>query len=91
MQFTIDVPEAGSYTLTAKVVTSNVEQSLQLAVNDSQTPTMISLPFTIGMWGESKPVTISLKKGSNKLYFWRDQAPQYGVALSSLTLKPSGK
>ncbi len=91
MQFTIDVPKAGDYKLSAKVVTSNVKQSLQLAVNDASSPTSIELPFTIGMWGESEPVTVTLKQGTNTLNFWRDQAPQYGVALKSFTLKPVGE
>ena len=88
MQYTIEVPKAGDYTLSAKVVTSNVEQSLQLAVNGADTPTTIVLPFTIGSWAVSQPVTITLKQGSNTLHFWRDKAPQYGVALKEFTLKP---
>ena len=91
MEFSIDAPAAGTYTLVAHVVTSNTEQSLQLAVNDASTPIAITLPFTIGMWGESKPIAISLKQGTNKLHFWRDQAPQYGVALKSFTLKPASE
>lgn len=88
MQFTVDVPKAGSYKLSARVVTSNVKQSLQLAVNDASSPTSTELPFTIGMWGESEPVSVTLKQGTNTLHFWRDKAPQYGVALQSFTLKP---
>lgn len=88
IQYTIDVPQAGTYKLTAKVVTSNVDQSLQVAVNGAGSPTTIALPFTIGMWGESKPVAVTLKQGTNTLHFWRDQAPQYGVAIKSFTLQP---
>ncbi|MFU8893254.1 MAG: SUMF1/EgtB/PvdO family nonheme iron enzyme [Luteolibacter sp.] len=88
MQFTVDVPKAGDYTLTAKVVTSNVDQTLQLAVNGAETPTTIALPFTIGAWGESEPVTVALNQGTNILHFWRDQAPQYGVAVKGFTLIP---
>lgn len=88
MQYTIEVPKAGNYTLSAKAVTSNVNQSLQLAVNGADSPVTMVLPFTIGMWGESKPLTVTLKQGANTLHFWRDQAPQYGVAVKSFTLKP---
>jgi hypothetical protein len=88
MQFTIEVPKAGNHTLTAKVVTSNVNQSLQLAVNGAGSPVTMMLPFTIGKWGESKPVTLTLKQGTNVLHFWRDRAPQYGVAIKSFTLQP---
>ena len=88
MQFTIEVPQAGPYALTAKVATSNVNQSLLLEVNGAPSPTTIDLPFTIGLWGESKPVTVILKAGTNTLRFWRDKAPQYGVAWKEFTLKP---
>ncbi len=90
MEYTIEVPKSGDYTLTARVVTSNVKQSLQLAVNGAGSPITIALPFTIGMWGESEPVTLTLKEGENTLHFWRDQAPQYGVAVKSFTLEPKG-
>ncbi len=91
IEFTVEAPVAGDYTLTAKVVTSNVDQSIQVAVNDAESPDTIRLPFTIGAWGESEPVTVTLKEGSNTLHFWRDQAPQFGVALKSFTLKPAGQ
>jgi hypothetical protein len=90
MEFTIDVPKAGSYTLTAHVVTSNMNQSLQLAINGDPSVTTLKLPFTIGKWGDSEPVTLTLKEGKNTLHFWRNQAPQYGVALKSFTLKSAG-
>lgn len=91
MAYTVDVPAAGNYTLTARVVTSNVNQSLQLGVNGDESPVHIALPFTIGAWGESEPVAIKLKQGRNTLHFWRDKAPQYGVALKHFTLKPAGE
>lgn len=86
MQYTITAPKAGSYSMTARVATSNINQSLQLAVNGADPAINIALPFTIGMWGESEPVTLNLKQGENTLKFWRDQAPQYGVAVKSFTL-----
>ncbi|HEX5791321.1 MAG TPA: SUMF1/EgtB/PvdO family nonheme iron enzyme, partial [Luteolibacter sp.] len=88
IEYTVEIPKAGAYTLSARVVTSNVDQSLQLAVNGEESPITIELPFTIGRWEESKPVTLNLKAGKNTLHFWRDRAPQFGVALKSFTLKP---
>lgn len=88
MEFSIDAPKAGDYILTAKVCTSNYHQTLQLAVNDASTPTTLKLPFTLGKWSPSESVTLTLKQGKNKLHFWRDQAPQSGVALKEFTLKP---
>jgi hypothetical protein len=46
------------------------------------------LPFTAGDWQESESVTLTLKKGENRLRFWRDQPPQYGVAVKQFTLTP---
>lgn len=89
MQLTLEVEQAGNYNLTSQVVTTNVEQSLQLSVNGEKTPTTIALPYTIGAWDESKPVTVTLQQGKNTLHFWRDRAPQFGMALKSFTLKPA--
>jgi hypothetical protein len=89
MEFTVEVPKAGTYTLSARVATSNVEQSLQLAVNGAESPTTVNLPYTLGRWADSEPVTVELKEGKNILSFWRDRAPQFGVAWKSLTLKPA--
>jgi hypothetical protein len=71
------------------VATSNVEQSLQLAVNGAESPLTVALPYTLGMWADSTPVTLELKEGKNTLRFWRDRAPQFGVAWKSFTLKPT--
>jgi formylglycine-generating enzyme required for sulfatase activity len=90
MEFSIDAPKAGDYILTAKVCTSNYHQTLQLAANGASTPTTIKLPFTLGKWNMSEPVTVTLKQGQNTLHFWRDQAPQSGVALKEFTLKAVG-
>lgn len=88
MQYTIDVPQAGTYTLSLKTVTAHYDQSIQLAVNGTDAPTNIKLPFTLGDWGQSEPITVTLKQGQNTLHLWRDQAPQNGVAIKSLTLRP---
>jgi hypothetical protein len=90
MTFAVEVPKAGTYTLSARVVTSNVNQSLQLDANDAKSPVTIKLPYTLGKWADSETVTVNLKEGTNTLHFWRDQAPQDGVALKSFTLKPAG-
>ena len=88
MQFNVEAPKSGTYHLTAKVVTSNANQSLQLNVNGTTTPATIHLPFTLGRWADSESITVTLNEGTNILHFWRDQAPQQGVALKGFTLKP---
>ena len=46
------------------------------------------VPFTVGKWKESRPVTITLKEGENTLRFWRNRPPQYGLAIKDFTLTP---
>jgi formylglycine-generating enzyme required for sulfatase activity len=91
MEYTLDLPAAGDYILTARIVTANPDQHLKVLANDSKPATNLSMPLTLGRWDSSKTVTISLKKGKNTLHFWRDKAPQYGMALKSFTLKPASR
>lgn len=90
MEYTLDIPSSSDYTLSAHIVTVNPDQHLELSVNDGPS-TSLSMPFTLGKWESSKPVTIALKEGKNTLRFWRDQAPQFGLALKFFTLKPAQK
>jgi formylglycine-generating enzyme required for sulfatase activity len=89
VEYSINVPRAGEYALTARVVTMNYDQMMRVAANDDTSGTRIGLPFTLGMWKETEPVTVSLKQGENKLKFWRVEGPQYGIAVKSFTLKPA--
>lgn len=78
MVYEVEVPKAGEYVLSAKVVTVGRDQSLDLKVNDE--PEMIKLPlhFAMGEWVDSAPVTIALKQGVNTLSFTRVQPEKYG-------------
>jgi len=88
VEYTINVPRAGRYALTAHVVTMNYQQMMNVAANDSS-PIRIDLPFTLGMWMDTEPVILNLNQGENKLTFWRVDGPQFGIAVKSFTLKPS--
>jgi formylglycine-generating enzyme required for sulfatase activity len=88
-EYEITVPRAGNYSLTAKVVTANYDQRLNVAANDSGSATVMTMPFTLGKWQDSPPVTVALKDGANILRFWRDGPPQQGMAVKSFTLKPA--
>jgi formylglycine-generating enzyme required for sulfatase activity len=87
--YKIDARKAGKYQLTAKVVTNNYGQYLIPTVNGEQQAAK-SLPFTEGMWKDSKPVIVELKQGENTLQFHRLQPPQRGIAVKSFTLSPAG-
>jgi formylglycine-generating enzyme required for sulfatase activity len=88
-EFEFNVPKAGQYTLTAKVVTVNYDQRMNVSANGSEPEVTMVMPFTGGAWGESQPVTVSLKEGTNVLRFSRTDPPQYGLAIKSFTLKPA--
>jgi hypothetical protein len=46
----------------------------------------LEMPFTVGNWQNSKPVTLTPEDGENTLRFWRNQPPQYGLAIKDFTL-----
>jgi formylglycine-generating enzyme required for sulfatase activity len=87
MEYQVNAPRGGTYELTAEVCTANYEQMLNTAVGDA-TPVVLEMPFTLGSWKPSKPVTITLEEGANALRMWRDNPPQYGMAIKSFALKP---
>jgi len=86
-EYSFEVPTAGKYALTARVVTVHMNQHLLLTPNDARTPIDIAVPYTIGMWEETKPVEIALVKGKNMLHFTRS-VPNYGLTIKHFTLTP---
>jgi formylglycine-generating enzyme required for sulfatase activity len=88
-EYKITVPRSGKYSLTARVVTANYDQQLVVSANDNESGITMTMPFTVGKWGECEPVTLTLKKGSNTLQFLRCNPPQKGVAIKSFELKPT--
>ncbi|MBL7223670.1 MAG: SUMF1/EgtB/PvdO family nonheme iron enzyme [Candidatus Brocadiae bacterium] len=86
-EYKITAPRAGKYSLTARVVTANYEQRLNVSANDAKPGIAMEMPFTVGNWQDSKPVTLTLEKGENTLRFSRTQPPQYGLAIKSFALK----
>ncbi len=86
--YEIKSPSSGSYELSANVVTVNYDQHLMVSINGGE-PVEIILPYTSGERQYSEPVTIELKRGSNKLEFYRIDAPQYGIAVKSFKLAPA--
>ena len=86
-EYTFDAPAAGKYALTARVVTPSWKQRLQVSVNGAK-PIDIALPFTVGMWGKTQPVEITLVKGRNVLRFSRNHERLKGVTIKDFTLTP---
>ncbi len=87
-EYTFDAPTAGSYTLTAGIVTVQSDQTLTVTANGASAPVDIALPYTLGQWQDSPPATVSLTKGKNILRFTRP-AGSRGLTMSKITLTPS--
>lgn len=100
--YQIEVPAAGNYALTANVVTVNRDQFFLVTANDAKEPVRMEMPYTVGKWGESAPVTVSLAKGVNKLSFNRTVIPDFikegykfagpeygGITIKDFVLKPA--
>jgi hypothetical protein len=87
-EYTFEAPAAGPYALTARVVTPSWKQHLLVAANGAEEPTVMALPFTVGMWDTTQPVKIALVKGRNVLRFSREHENLKGVTIRDFTLKP---
>ena len=76
---------AGVYMLSAQVCTVNYKQQLSFSA-DGSTNHVMELPFTCGEWEFSEPIPVSFKQGENAISFWRENPPQYGIAVSTIRL-----
>ena len=86
-EYTFEAPAAGKYTLTARVVTTSANQHLQVATNSGQDPVDIAVPYTVGMWGKTPAVEVTLVRGRNVLRFSRKD-PVRGLTIRDFTLTP---
>jgi hypothetical protein len=87
LDFTIEVPAAGKYELTAEVCTLTVDRELLLRLN-RRTLVDVTLPYTKGDWDDTNAVVVDLKKGRNSLQFTM-KAPNKGVSIKYFRLKPA--
>ncbi len=86
-EYVVDVPEAGQYALSARVVTVTGDQHLLVSVNGAEVPVDMVLPLTMGMWEQSTAVAIPLVKGRNTLTFSRGGDNIRGVTIKDFMLK----
>ncbi len=87
-EYNVTAPRSGKYSLTARVVTANYDQRLNVSVKDADSEIAMEMPFTLGKWQESEPVALTLEEGENILRFSRNKPPQYGLAIKNFTLTP---
>jgi len=87
-EYTFDVSKGGTYQLTARVVTPSWRQHLYVSANGDQEKVDMALPYTIGMWDTTEPVTVNLKEGKNVLTFSRGHEGLKGISIRDFTLAP---
>jgi hypothetical protein len=86
-EVTFEVPAAGKYTLSAKVVTVQNGHSFSVAVNHSGSPIAIPVSNTIGEWVRTSPVEFELNEGMNTLTFALQEGSR-GLTIKEYTLTP---
>ncbi|MEI6808425.1 MAG: carbohydrate-binding protein [bacterium] len=84
LDYSVDVPAAGTYAATMRVAVVNRDQVLDIMSGAEKLATA-TIPQTFGSWTTTEPVEVKLAKGSQTI---RISAPfQRGVALRWLELK----
>ena len=86
--YTFEAPKAGKYSLSARVVTPSPGQKIIFKVNGADAPVVKELPYTVGMWEETKPVEVTLKAGKNVFVCSRGNDNVRGLTIKDFTLKP---
>ena len=87
IEYTVDVPKAGKYQLSAKVATLQDDQTMMLTVNDEKTSVSMPVPYTVGLWKQTTPLEVTLAKGRNVIRFVRPDKSR-GVSIKEFTLLP---
>lgn len=86
-EYVIDVPEAGKYSFSARVVT--VQDGQKFLIGSNAAPAVESdVPYTVGMWQQSPAVTLDLQQGKNTIHVGLKEGSK-GVTIKDFTLKPA--
>lgn len=86
-QYSFDAPQPGKYALTARVVTLQTGQKFLFAANDAKQPQEVDVPYTVGLWQQTKPLEVSLVRGKNTLHFAVKEGSRE-VTIKDFTLTP---
>jgi hypothetical protein len=82
----VEVAQAGNYALTARVVTVQDNPSIKLSVGKAA-PVELAIPYTVGQWQQTAPVTVALAAGKNSLRFVRPDGSR-GLSVREFVLTP---
>ena len=86
LSYTLELPEAGQYAFSAKVVSVTIDRIFLMRVN-RRNMYEIEIPLSMGDWVDTAPVIMDLKAGRNKLQF-TCKAPNKGLTVRAFTLTP---
>jgi hypothetical protein len=82
----VEVAQAGTYALTARVVTVQDNPSIKLSVGKAA-PVDLVVPYTVGQWQQTAPVSVALASGKNTLRFVRPDGSR-GLSIREFVLTP---
>jgi chemotaxis protein histidine kinase CheA len=85
--YLVEAPQAGKYALTARVATLQEGQKFRFSVNDVGQSIDSAVPYTIGLWQQTRPVEVVLTKGRNTIGFEIEKDSR-GVTIKDFNLTP---
>jgi hypothetical protein len=86
LAYTVNIPKAGKYELTAHVCTVTVDRQALLRVN-RRTFVDVDIPYTKADWMDTNPVVLDLKEGRNRIQYTH-KTPNKGVSIKYFQLTP---
>ena len=86
LRYSIEVPMAGKYEVSTLVTTVSPGLNAIFRINRRELVD-VKLPYSKGMWTQSEPQVINLKKGRNSIMV-TFRAPNRGVSIKQFELKP---
>lgn len=88
--YQIRVPSAGAYELVAQMATVQTGQTIRISVNGAPSSTELEVPYTLGMWETTRPVSIDLKSGTNTITVELVEGSR-GVTVKDFKLKAASR
>lgn len=85
-EYVIDVPQDGKYQIIGNVATVQTGQKFLISASGGPQPVEIDVPYTLGMWEYTTPVTLDLKQGQNTIHV-ELKAGSRGVTVKNFMLR----
>ncbi|MSR55573.1 MAG: hypothetical protein EXS09_20165 [Gemmataceae bacterium] len=86
-EYAFEAPHAGKYVLAVRVVTVQEGQKIRVLANDAKEPVDIAVPYTVGLWQQTRPVELTLVNGKNVFHLTLQDGSR-GVTIKDFTLTP---